>query len=724
MWLADFTAHWGETSWLDFGFGVFLKGTLVLIAALVLTLLLRRASASARHLIWTSAFACLVALPFASMMLPEWSVPLVFSPVSKSPVDVGEPIDVARHEVEPTDIEASPHRETLSSKSLEANFVTKPARWSWRGVTFVVWSAGTLTILLRLALGFVLSHVLTLRAKTVTDENWTHLVHRLGRSLGLKQTVPILQTNRSMVPITSGIMRPKVLLPTGADDWSEERRRSVLLHELAHVRRRDCLVQLLTQLACAIYWWNPLVWHASRQLRQESERACDDLVLDGGTRASDYAHDLLEMARALNETRRSPLASAALAHRSRFEDRLLAILDPKLARYALGRASTLSAILVTSALLVPLAALQPTTRAEREDPDAPAESTAIAARFSWASIEERAEQTEARGAQEVEVEPVSTSSAQAEVDKAQDPTPSPQPAPQSQADDPGVNNDKALSALVGALNDPEPSVREQAISVLGELRYEPAAESLVQSLLDTEPAIREKAAWALGMIRYENALEPLSAALGDEDDSVREQAAWALGMTRDERGVEALLRAARDTRPNVREQAVWSLGMIQDERATESLVAALRDEDPDVREQAAWALGMARSSRAVEGLTAALEDEDSDVREQAAWALGMIRDERATTALGGALKDEDSDVREQAAWALGMLRSESAVNALIESLHDEDPDVREQAAWALGMIRDPLAKDALTAALQDEDPDVREQATWALGMLAWRNEII
>ena len=711
-------------TWLSFGLGIFLKATLVLVAALALTTFLRRVSASVRHLIWASAFACLMALPLASMMLPEWSVPLVVKPASPTLAQIRESVVVPPELSQPSNLDASSSRETSGAIPTGDEIGSLPARSasrSWREIISIVWLAGTLLILLRLALGFVLSHLMTLRAKVVTDETWNRLVRRLGRSMGLKQTVLLLQTNRSMVPITSGIVRPVVVLPAGTDDWSPERRRSVLLHELAHVRRRDCLVQLLTQVASAVYWWNPLVWYASRQLRQESERACDDLVLDAGTRASDYAHDLLEMARALNQTRRSPLASAALVHRSRFEDRLLAILDPKLARHALGRVSILSAVFVTGGLLVPLAALQPTTRAEptQREPGSTEVDMRITAPYSLASIEARVAQTEAHGNREEKSASQSTAQAEAAVEETQELEPSPKPQPEPGENGADTLNEKALSALIEALNDPEPSVREQAISVLGAFRYEPAAESFIQSLSDTEPFIREQAAWALGMLRAERAIEPLRAALGDEDASVREQAAWALGMIRDERGIEPLLVAARDTEPKVREQAVWSLGMIQDERAAEALAAALKDEDPDVREQAAWALGMIRSSQAVDGLTAALKDRDADVREQVAWALGMIRDERAAPTLAGTLRDEDPDVREQAAWALGMLRSESAVEPLIESLHDEDSDVREQAAWALGMIRDPRAIDALTTALQDEDPDVREQATWALGMMAW-----
>jgi beta-lactamase regulating signal transducer with metallopeptidase domain len=89
------------------------------------------------------------------------------------------------------------------------------------------------------------------------------------------------------------------VLPAGASEWDVERRRIVLSHELAHVLRNDWLLQFCAELLRACFWFHPLAWIAARQIRQESERACDDAVLNSGIAAPEYASQLLALAQTL-----------------------------------------------------------------------------------------------------------------------------------------------------------------------------------------------------------------------------------------------------------------------------------------------------------------------------------------------------------------------------------------------------------------------------------------
>src|SRR5439155_15248561 len=186
--------------------------------------------------------------------------------------------------------------------------------------------------------------------------------------LGILHAVEVLETSTGSMPMTFGIVRPVVFLPSDAATWSEERRRMVLLHELAHVRRGDAATQLLARLALILNWWNPLAWTAWREFLKERERAADDMVLDAGARASDYAGHLLEVARAMQAAPALGWAAVAMARRSQLEGRLLNILDARAIRYNGGRASALAATLLAVALVAPFAAVRAQDQASQAMP--------------------------------------------------------------------------------------------------------------------------------------------------------------------------------------------------------------------------------------------------------------------------------------------------------------------------------------------------------------------
>src|SRR5208337_354608 len=124
-------------------------------------------------------------------------------------------------------------------------------------------------------------------------------VRTLAQALDIGRAVEVLETSAATMPMAFGLRDCTILMPAGAQAWTEERRRMVLLHELAHVRRGDAATHLLARIALSLFWWNPLAWSAWRQFLKERERAADDLVLNAGEPAADYAGHLLEVARSL-----------------------------------------------------------------------------------------------------------------------------------------------------------------------------------------------------------------------------------------------------------------------------------------------------------------------------------------------------------------------------------------------------------------------------------------
>jgi beta-lactamase regulating signal transducer with metallopeptidase domain len=181
---------------------------------------------------------------------------------------------------------------------------------SWNPGTWVgvLWGAGTLLFIARQAFGFVAIHNLLRATRPVPGREWRRLLSECRQSLGLAGSVRLRFAGPDFIPSATGLFRKTVLLPDEAAEWTEDQRRLVLLHELAHFQRADLWTDALGRLACALHWFNPFAWMLQRQLAIEREYACDALVVERGARPADYAKVLWQMATA---ARRRPAAGAA-----------------------------------------------------------------------------------------------------------------------------------------------------------------------------------------------------------------------------------------------------------------------------------------------------------------------------------------------------------------------------------------------------------------------------
>jgi cell division protein FtsI (penicillin-binding protein 3) len=319
-----------------------LRGALVLGAALLAMPLLRRAAASTRRLVLAIALVASFALPAASAVLPSWHVDapvLASSPRGKV---VAEPLVAA-------DARASAPPAAVAPASRVAT-----AAWRIDPVALAasVWALGALLLVARFATGMARARGVARRASPAPG--WERARTRAERTTGVR--VEVRETSELDAPAVFGVLAPVVLVPRAAAAWDEQRRHHVLLHEIAHVRRHDCLVQIVAELAVALHWIDPLAWLCARRLRAERELAADDDALAHGARPSGYAEDLLAVAGALP----APGAALGMGEPARLVERVRAVLASSRNRAPLGAAKTAAVVAAASSAALGLACATPT----------------------------------------------------------------------------------------------------------------------------------------------------------------------------------------------------------------------------------------------------------------------------------------------------------------------------------------------------------------------------
>ena len=337
------------------------RAVVLLLAASMIALTLRRQSAAIRAGVWTAALAGLLALPVAAVLTPAWRVPIWtgVKPASAPAVSVSleqgsvastaapvPALNVARAKPAAEVFQETPRSESAAS------------RIDWSTMMLIALAAVTLLLISRV----ISSHrrlALVIRSASPAGAEWSALVDDLSVALGLRTPVPVRMTDAMNVPAVAGVWKPVLLLPVEAREWTPDVRQAVVLHELAHVARRDPLSQLISQVTCALYWCVPFVWMGARRAAVLRERASDDVVLGAGIRASSYAENLIALARSASAPM-SP-AAVAMAQPSRIRERVEAILNPAVRR---GRVPRLAMVVTGVLVLVGTAALgaiEPTT---------------------------------------------------------------------------------------------------------------------------------------------------------------------------------------------------------------------------------------------------------------------------------------------------------------------------------------------------------------------------
>jgi TonB family protein len=220
-----------------------------------------------------------------------------------------------------------------------------------------IWLAGAATMAAILIAGIARIGWLVHRSTPPTDARHAAACGAIGHQIGLTRRVRLLQNDGAVLG-TWGVVQPKILLPRDAGEWSDERIRAVLTHELAHIQRFDWPLQVVAELARAVYWFNPLFWAAGAWLRSESEHACDDAVLNSGFDPKDYATHLLDLARSSRDSDRGWSVVLAMSRPPNLERRFIAMLNPSLNRRSIQTLTVVAIVVAVIGLMLPVATLR------------------------------------------------------------------------------------------------------------------------------------------------------------------------------------------------------------------------------------------------------------------------------------------------------------------------------------------------------------------------------
>jgi beta-lactamase regulating signal transducer with metallopeptidase domain len=584
---------------LQLGADILLKGTVVLAIAGLVTALLQRSSAATRHAVWSIALGALLVLPLLSVSLPSWKLESL--PTMQEVTALAEtPVVAVQLPAADRAAPASAERERQQNQSVAPTdrVAVRPAvgfgisLLDVAAAALAIWALGAAVLLLRLAVGAAKVSGLTRRAlardrgllyTTESGPSWSSLTERPLR---------VGSSDEITTPISWGLLHPVVLFPQAAANWSPERRRVVLLHELAHVTRWDYLVHLMIEIVRSVYWPNPLVWMAARRATLERERACDDYALRVGMRSDVYATHLLEIART-QLSGGAPAGALAMAARSSLAQRVRSILARGMSRGPASRKGVLTTASLALAVTLPLGAIG--LGADHVT----ITSYSVRDQQGTATVEQRIAQLQDDNARARRYAAWALGE---------------------------LEDSKGVSPLIERLDDRDADVRLVAAWALGEIKDHRAIDPLIETLADSDPIVREMAVLALGEIEHRSAVEPLMDAV-EQDDALREPVIWALGEIGGRQAESARDQVFRELNRRPWENTEVFAGEWHGWRGSapthdiDRLVGDLTSDDGDARQEAAWKLGLLDDELAVEHLLDALRDPDPAVRAMAIWAL-------------------------------------------------------------------------------------------------------
>jgi len=300
---------------------------LVCLVLLVKALLQRKLAVRWHYYLWLLLLVRLVA-PWA----PE-SRTSIFNlvPVAQRVVAVFAPANVRGDDaVAPPALEAPADSVTAAPMAVEDIPIRAPRKRSAPPfeILSIVWLAGALTLAVYASAGNIGLLAKVGRERPVTDQKILDLLEGCKAEIGVRTFLAVVQTPKVKSPALLGFVRPRLLLPEGMiETLSLEELRFVFLHEVAHIKRHDIVVNWVTAVLQVMHWFNPLIWYAFHRMRTDRELACDALALSHTQpgESQEYGRTIVNLLERFSQPRRMPGMAAILEDRSQLKRRITMI---------------------------------------------------------------------------------------------------------------------------------------------------------------------------------------------------------------------------------------------------------------------------------------------------------------------------------------------------------------------------------------------------------------
>ncbi|MVT10410.1 M56 family metallopeptidase [Chitinophaga tropicalis] len=242
----------------------------------------------------------------------------------------------------------------------------------WFPVVVAIYVAGVTVMTIKLIMDLLQLQQIKQKQVLAIDPVWERHLEKLAAQLRIPRKIKLLISQHIEVPVMIGFLKPVILMPIAMfNNLTAEQLEAILLHELAHTKRNDYLLNIFQSIVETILFFNPFVWWISKNIRLEREHCCDDLVIASKVQPLHYAKALV----ALEEYRLTvnALAMAAADNKQHLFHRIKRIMEMKTKN--INYTQKLLAVMIIAVGLVSIAWLNPSSANKEERKETPRKTT-------------------------------------------------------------------------------------------------------------------------------------------------------------------------------------------------------------------------------------------------------------------------------------------------------------------------------------------------------------